>query len=259
LPDCLIVGARKAGTRALTRFLSQHPQVVVLTHEVQFFNIDDRYSRGEDWYRSQMPYIKANQVLIEKSAEYFHVMEVAERVKAMKPDMKIIVVLRDPFQRMVSDYFFIRRYAEMYNVTYHFAELENSLEDLVVDKNTGRMKFNHGGLHRSEYAKFFKHWRAFFPKKQILVINGDILANENPARELQKVERFLNLKPHIKEDMFEFNTTKGFFCSKQGGCLSQEKGHVYPTFDPYFEKMVRGYFQHYNNILYQMLGVNFGW
>lgn len=259
LPDCLIVGVRKGGTRTLTRFLSLHPQIVTLNHEIQFFNLEERYALGENWYRLQLPTKKPGQVLIEKSAEYFHVDEVPARVYKMKQDMKIIVVLRDPFERMVSDYYFIRRYAKQYNVTYRFAELDNSLEDLIVDRNTGRMKFSHGGLHRSEYAKFLKTWRKYFPMKQILVINGDHLAKVNPAKELHKVEEFLNIEPYLNEDMFVYDPLKGYYCMKVEGCMGDEKGHKYPEFDPYFEKMVRGYFQYWNKQLYQMLGVNFGW
>ncbi|VEL39256.1 unnamed protein product [Protopolystoma xenopodis] len=42
LPDCLIIGVRKGGTRALLRFLAQHPKVRAAKHEVHFF---DRYFR----------------------------------------------------------------------------------------------------------------------------------------------------------------------------------------------------------------------
>jgi len=55
LPQCLIIGVRKGGTRALLEFLNLHPDVQAERREVHFFDKDNRYRRGLDWYRRQMP------------------------------------------------------------------------------------------------------------------------------------------------------------------------------------------------------------
>jgi len=54
LPQCLIIGVRKGGTRALLEFLNLHPDVQAERREVHFFDNDNRYKRGLDWYRRQM-------------------------------------------------------------------------------------------------------------------------------------------------------------------------------------------------------------
>jgi len=54
LPQCLIIGVRKGGTRALLEFLNLHPDVQAERREVHFFDNDNRYHRGLDWYRRQM-------------------------------------------------------------------------------------------------------------------------------------------------------------------------------------------------------------
>ena len=54
LPQCLIIGVRKGGTRALLEFLNLHPDVQAERREVHFFDNDNRYRRGIDWYRRQM-------------------------------------------------------------------------------------------------------------------------------------------------------------------------------------------------------------
>ena len=53
LPQCIIIGVAKGGTRALLTFLSLHPDVRAADHEIHFF--DDDYGRGLEWYRQQMP------------------------------------------------------------------------------------------------------------------------------------------------------------------------------------------------------------
>lgn len=49
LPDALIIGVKKGGTRALLEFLRLHPDVRALGSEPHFF--DRHYMRGLGWYR----------------------------------------------------------------------------------------------------------------------------------------------------------------------------------------------------------------
>ena len=49
LPDVIIIGAKKSGTRALLEFLKIHPDVRAAGPETHFF--DRFYDRGLDWYR----------------------------------------------------------------------------------------------------------------------------------------------------------------------------------------------------------------
>lgn len=49
LPSALIIGAKKAGTRALLDYLCLHARIVAAGPEVHFF--DRYYQRGVDWYR----------------------------------------------------------------------------------------------------------------------------------------------------------------------------------------------------------------
>ena len=48
-PQVIIIGAKKAGTRALLEFLRVHPDVRAVGREVHFF--DKNYFRGVEWYR----------------------------------------------------------------------------------------------------------------------------------------------------------------------------------------------------------------
>lgn len=49
LPDVIIIGAKKSGTRALLEFLKIHPDIRAAGPETHFF--DRFYDRGLDWYR----------------------------------------------------------------------------------------------------------------------------------------------------------------------------------------------------------------
>ncbi|KAI1732318.1 sulfotransferase domain-containing protein [Ditylenchus destructor] len=64
LPDAIIIGAKKCGTRAVLEFLRLNPFVKAPFPEIHFF--DKRYDKGLDWYREQMPETTMDQVTLEK-------------------------------------------------------------------------------------------------------------------------------------------------------------------------------------------------
>jgi len=55
LPQYLIIGVQKGGTGALKEFLNLHPDVRTRSKEAHFFDRDDLYRHGLEWYRRQMP------------------------------------------------------------------------------------------------------------------------------------------------------------------------------------------------------------
>ena len=103
LPDAVIIGIRKCGTRALLAFLNRHPFVRSAGKEIHFF--DNSYYLGTDWYRQQMPPATESEVVIEKTPGYFIEPEAPQRVmNTLGPGVKLILVVRDPVERTVSDY-----------------------------------------------------------------------------------------------------------------------------------------------------------
>lgn len=77
LPQAIIVGVRKCGTRALLEMLYLHPMVQKAAGEVHFFDRDVNYNKGLEWYRMQMPHSYQGQITIEKSPSYFVTPEVS--------------------------------------------------------------------------------------------------------------------------------------------------------------------------------------
>lgn len=105
LPQCIIIGVRKAGTRAVLEYLTLNDQIKKADNEVHFFDNDERYAFGLDYYRNQMPLTASGQIItIEKSPAYFVTATVPERIKAMNASIKLILIIRDPVIRLISDY-----------------------------------------------------------------------------------------------------------------------------------------------------------
>ena len=109
LPDVIIIGVGKCGTRALLLFLDSHPHFVVAPNEIHFFSKPELYSLGLSEYIRMLPQRKRHdQILLEKTPGYFFKAEAEKRIHAAIPDVKLILTVRDPVTRMISNYVQIR-------------------------------------------------------------------------------------------------------------------------------------------------------
>ena len=119
LPDAIIIGVGKCDTRALLLFLGSHPDFVVAPNEINFFDKSERYSLGLSEYIRMLPKRKRDdQLLLEKTPGYFFKNETEKRISAAIPDVKLILTVRDPVTRMISNYVQIRENRKQMNESY---------------------------------------------------------------------------------------------------------------------------------------------
>ena len=111
-PDVLICGAQRCGTTSMYQALRRHPAVLrpTLAKGVHYFDID--YARGMDWYRAHFP-LRAQAALVrrrtghrastfESSPYYLFHPLVAGRIARDLPDVRVLILLRDPVERAYS-------------------------------------------------------------------------------------------------------------------------------------------------------------
>lgn len=97
------IGAQKAATSWLHDILCDHPQVVVpVGKELDFFSY--RYENGLRWYEGQFPHRAGACECGEISPSYLHEPGVIGRVRQYNPAMRVIVSLRDPVERALSQH-----------------------------------------------------------------------------------------------------------------------------------------------------------
>ena len=104
LPTFLVIGSMKCGTTSLHDYLARHPDVFMsAVKEVNFFVLERTWDKGIDWYRAQ--FYGRYQVRGEASQNYTkrHEFEpgVAERIRSLLPNVKLIYIVRDPVARFV--------------------------------------------------------------------------------------------------------------------------------------------------------------
>ena len=107
----MLVGAQKCGTTALAHFLSQHPEIEMASpKEVHLFD-SSTYSRGwsgqriDEHYRPHFEQRAGAAIRGEATPIYMFLPGIASELKRYNPDLKLIVLLRDPVERAISHYY----------------------------------------------------------------------------------------------------------------------------------------------------------
>ncbi|KAF0032652.1 hypothetical protein F2P81_014942 [Scophthalmus maximus] len=253
VPQAIIVGVKKGGTRALLEFLRIHPDVRAVGSEPHFF--DRFYDKGLEWYRNLMPRTLDGQITMEKTPSYFVTKEAPGRVCTMNCQTKLIVVVRDPVTRAVSDY----------TQTLSKNPGLPSFQSLALkNSSTGVIDTTWSAVRIGLYAKHLENWLQHFPLSHFLFVSGERLVTD-PAGEMGRVQDFLGLKRVVSDKHFYFNQTKGFPClkkpegSSRPRCLGKSKGRPHPQIPSEVLQRLRDFYRPFNHRFYQISGQDFGW
>ncbi|CAJ0966886.1 unnamed protein product [Ranitomeya imitator] len=203
-----------------------------------------------------MPRTLDDQITMEKTPSYFVTKEAPIRISAMSMDAKLIVVVRDPVTRVISDYTQTLSKKRPDTPTFESLTFKN--------RTTGLIDISWSAIQIGIYAKHLENWLQYFPMSQILFVSGERLITD-PAGELGRVQDFLGLKRIITDKHFYFNKTKGFPCLKKAEgsskphCLGKTKGRTHPNIHPEVVQRLRRFYRPFNMKFYQMTGQHFGW
>lgn len=201
-----------------------------------------------------MPYSLQSQITIEKTPSYFFTPAVPHRIANMSSDVKLILVVRNPVTRAISDYVQTASKKKDYI----------SFDKLVFANGTDNIDTSLSAIKLGIYCNYLKLWLRHFPLRQIHIVDGESLIT-NTAPEMSKVEAFLELQPIISEKHFYFNQTKGFPCIKKSEgnpnphCLGKTKGRRHPEIHPNTETRLKKLYEPFNNEFFQLIGKNFSW
>ena len=249
LPDALIIGEMKCGTTALMTFLNLHPNLILPQKEINFFSYE--YRAGFDWYLSQMPLARNDQLVMEKGMYFMGKFRSVEHIFSYKPEIKMLLILRDPTDRIISEFTMKKR-----NHPEKFGN--KTLEQILSYGKSGILKKNDEFIRRSKYCTSMRRWLRYFTLAQIHIIDGEEF-QENPVKELVEIEKFLGVNSYFKEDMFIMNEEKGFYCF-QDACLPPTKGRKSHEFiSEEFKQRLVDYFRPYNEAFFELVGRRFNW
>ena len=167
LPNFLIIGGQKSGSTWLARNIGQHPEVFLYKKEIHFFNKDENYSKGTEWYDSHFSNV-SNEILIgEKTPDYFDSDLSRQRIASSLPEAKLIIVLRDPIQRAISAVNHYKNKGELSPCI----NLDNLFQGILNEKPENIFLEDKFGFLRKGY--YFQHLNKYlesFSPDQLLVL-----------------------------------------------------------------------------------------
>lgn len=175
-PTFIGVGAQKCASTWIYDILADHPDVGLSQQkEIDFFSY--HYDHGLQWYEHNFPPSDGRTVTGEISPSYFHEPAVPERVRRHYPEAKLIVSLRNPIKRAISNHIHEIRIGHLTG------------DDLSFEKG---LENNPTYVDQGLYAQHLERWLQYFPRNQILVLLFEDIVDDK-AGAARSVFRFLGI------------------------------------------------------------------
>ncbi|SDC82728.1 MULTISPECIES: sulfotransferase [unclassified Candidatus Frackibacter] len=249
IPNFIIIGEKNCGVIPLYKYLVSHPNVIpACKEEIQFFN--KNFNKGEDWYLNHFSEIrklcKDKYITGEVSTNYFFYPYVPQRVFRMLPEVKLIVLLRNPVNRAYAHYCGevlkgIERLSFKKALEKEEERLFGEIKKMKRDKDYFSFKYNHFSYKaRSIYINQLKRWLNIFPREQLLILKSEDLY-AGPEEVMNKIIKFLNLPEWNFKEHKKIKRNRNHFINKS------------------IETQLYKYFKRYNRRLFKLLNVDWNW
>jgi hypothetical protein len=174
VPNFIYIGPDKSGSSWLFKMLESHPECFVPDcKDIYYF--DKYYQRGEEWYLRFFKQADKNAKAIgEISHGYLYDLHAPKRIHSAFPDMKIIATLRNPVERSISHYFYLKS------------------GGLVNSDLRSAVRERPGIIRSSLYHTPVKRYLNEFPREQLNFCFFELLRRD-PREFAHSIFRFLGL------------------------------------------------------------------
>jgi len=192
-PSFIGIGAEKAATTWLWTKLDQHPEIEMSQpKELNYFN--ENFQRGPSWYEKHFRNSDGCRQG-EISVRYMDDERAADRMLNCYPNVRLLVMLRNPFDRTVSHLMH-----DAQNCYGGVADLQPSHFQTLLAKDD---KY----IRRSCYAKALSRFLEVFPREQFGVFFYDDV-RERPLDLMRQVFKFLQVDPSCVPEELETAVNK---------------------------------------------------
>lgn len=179
-PDFLLIGAPKAGTTALLKTLSRHPQIYASPQkEPRFFICSGSKPHfpcpGGECNADTIIYLEKDYLELfkncpdqrragEASTAYLHHPNAPANACAKVPSARIIAVLRHPVDRAYSQWLHLRQ--EGYEISGDFEAAWN----LEQHRKANGWRTTWFYRERGFYAEQLERWLSYYPREQLMIL-----------------------------------------------------------------------------------------
>ena len=210
----MIVGVQKGGTVALHRFLSRHPEIGMSSRkEVHLFDAPE-YSgdwtpeRIDEHYRPFFEHCPGARIRGEATPIYLFFPEIARELKRYNPELKLIVLLRDPVQRAISHYYMEKNRDAEHRPLWLALLSEPFRLHRCRDARAPGSAMRVGSYRiRGLYSLQLRNLYRFFDKDRVLIVRSQDLLERHDAV-LRRIFAFLGVSAQVRIAPQVLNTGK---------------------------------------------------
>lgn len=192
--DFIIAGTQKGGTTALDDYFRTHQNICMADKkEVHFFDEDRYFEKKSPNYSKYHKYFSPNdysQVIGEATPIYMYWNKAIERIHVYNPQIKLIIILRNPIDRAFSHW----------NMERDKGRESRKFLTAILDEDSKINSPNYSQnkilsyLDRGHYSQQIKNIYNYFNKNQLLILRSEDL-RENPDNTLMNIAEFLSIPP----------------------------------------------------------------
>jgi hypothetical protein len=251
-PSFLIIGVQRAGTSSFYWNMVRHPQIIAAsTKEIHFFDLERNYQKGLPWYMAHFPLnfdyralLNSGVITGEATPAYMYRPYVACRVAKMFPDIKLIILLRNPVDRAYSNFqMSFRQGTDSGTFAQAIMREIGHLGGRRIDRTNLEDYALMPYLQRGVYVEQLKSWLEYFDRQQLLILDGKDFYSD-PLKTLHRTTHdFLGLSDWSAEKYHKH----------------YKEGVKYPLLDTKLHTLLTDFYRPYNQELYQLLGWDLGW
>lgn len=207
-PHFIVIGAQKAGTTWLWSMLRQHPGTSLPREkEIHYFGSAELYAKGDDWYYRHFEDCDPRKIIGEASTSYFYdqvpywhnpsdriefddaLPVIPELISRALPDVKYIVLLRDPVHRAISAYSHWMKQGRL--------SPRLGLKRVAIERPKMRI------LEYGYYAKYLETWLSQIPPQRFRILIFEDQVKGHWADTLKETYEYLGLDPAFKPQVPE--------------------------------------------------------
>ncbi len=190
--DFTVCGTQRGGTTALDSYLREHPEICMADRkEVHFFDDEKYFAKGKRGYAMYHAFFspkKNHRIIGEATPDYMYWRPAPERMHNYNPQLKLIVLLRNPVARAYSNWNLERSRGRE---TWPFWEAITNEKDRCREAQPLQHR-TYSYIDRGFYLRQLRRLWQYFPKENVLVLKSDLLKKQ-PADTLNQVCDFLQL------------------------------------------------------------------
>ena len=196
LPNYMFIGAAKSATTTFFDILKKHEDIFVPKFkEPHFFNIDENYLKGLDWYKkTYFTDINNESIIIDFTPTYLYYKLCAERIfDSLGPNVKFVIILRNPVDRAYSHYNHSKRDGHEVSSFEDAIKLENERIEKFRDKNDFLSELRCSYISQGLYFEMISAYLKYFDLNNFFIINFESEVVQNLDQTLLKLSKFLKL------------------------------------------------------------------